>query len=102
MQRSVLPSNAGMLSDKLFAAAHAPQAIDAGQIRERAGFEDIGGKPSAADLFAGMFQLDLHFAEGFLAFSDGADAVIGQGDRDSGETLDGGVNRVNRAVADGR
>src|SRR5688500_11513555 len=86
----------------LFAVAQAAETVDRIEAREGGGFEDVGGESASADLSSGVIELHLHFTLRFLALADCADPVIGQGDLDAGEALDGAVDRVDRAVADAR
>src|SRR5262249_51142498 len=92
--------HAAVLSDLLFPVRHAPQPGGGGDVREGTGFENVGTQPTAADLLAGMIDLDLHLTESFFALGDGADAVVAQCQSNAGETRDRGINRIDRPVSD--
>src|SRR5688572_25441285 len=81
-------SNGGMLRDQPVAILQASQAVDRCQIREGGCFQNIGADAAAANLAPAVLQLDLDFAQSFLSFRDRADAVVGETDRDAGESLD--------------
>jgi len=66
-----------VLRHQLLPVALAAQPVDRGDIRQGAGFQDVGAEAAAADLSAIGFQLNMRFAQRFLSLGDRADAVIG-------------------------
>src|SRR5947209_9686612 len=89
-----------MLRYLALAVAQTPQTINRSEVCQRAGFEDIGADASAPDFFAGVLQLQLHFAQRLLAFGYRADSVIEERDLDIGQALNCRINRIDRAIAD--
>src|SRR5437762_11711612 len=93
-------SNAAVLRHKLFAVGKTAKPVDGRQVSFGAGFEDIRADPAAAHLLPVVVELDVHFALRVLPLTDGADAIVGQAGTNAGETLDRGVNCIDRPVAD--
>src|SRR5438874_13607497 len=100
--REPCSSHARRLRDEALAVAQAAQAVDRGQEGAGAGLEDVGAQAAAADLAAAVIELDLHLALRLLTPGHGADAVVAERDFYAGQALDGGVDRVDGAVADRR
>ena len=94
------PLDARILRHRLVPITQAAETVDGGEVSAGAGFENVGAEAAAADFAAAVLQFDVGFAQSFLALGDGADAVIGQGHFDAGQSLDGGIDGVDGAVAD--